>query len=371
MNNAQLTINNQELGIKNQELGFENGRAIDSELVERAKQESIKEWEKLEKPDELKGIRAYTDLKLDSTVKQRVVSEMKNEAVSEFNKLEKPRELAGLPSVKGIKLDSTYKDSASVAKMRKQLINRGEQELRNTKVFGELDENKSAALKSKENFFQTPNEISMKDGRLDSAAIKQQAMEKAKTQLTQIAQQAGALNQVNKLKGKYGKVLNSNDLSTAVKRNSLEGQPFGQRLVLGGDFNILDTDPFIADLAGSVGYKFTKRLLSGIQGSYRVGRMDSSSVRGGRVFTNYDLARNFYAAGEFEMMSRSVNIENGSERDWHPGFFLGVGRTFALLPKLKAQVALMYNFLYENQDGIYNRPFVVRFGFSSQGLFKK
>ncbi len=358
-------------GQLNEELTLGEQLSVDSVLLEKAKEKGKEEWEALEKPEELEGLEVYKDVKLDSTLKQRVVSELKSEAKAKFDQLEKPKEVEELLAIKGIQLDSTLTDSATVAKVRKQLISRGEQELRKTSIISELDENKAAATEAQKRLFQTPEEVPLKDGQLDSAALKQQALETAKTQLMRVAQRTGAMNQVNRLKNKYGKVLNSNDLSTAVKRNSLKGEPFGQRLVLGGNFNLLDTDPFSVDLSGSLGYKFTKRLLLGVQGSHRVGQADSASVSGGRTFVNYDLAKNFYVAGEFELMRQTLSTESATREEWHPGFFLGVGRKFSLLPKVNAQVALMYNFLHENRGGIYNRPLVVRFGLSFEGVFKK
>ena len=368
--NEELRIGKDELGIRNEEIALGERILVDSALLESAKEKGKEEWEALEKPEELKGLEGYNDMKLDPALKQRVFSEVTNGAKAEFSELENPKELEERITVRGIKLDSTLTDSAAVAKVQKQLLDRGEEELRKTSVIRELEENKSSSLSTTKNFFQTTEELTMTEGQLDSAALKQQALERAKAQVMQVAQQTRALNKVNRLKSKYGKVLNSNDLSTAVKRNSLEGVPLGERIVLGGNFNIQSREPFSADVSGSFGYQFSKRLIVGIQGSYRLGNVDSTAVLGGRAFINYDLTKNFFMATEFEMMRKKLERESTVKNEWHPGMFIGIGRSFPVLPKMNAQVALMYNLLHDNQEGIYNRPIVVRFGYNYHGLFK-
>jgi len=324
----------------------------ESLLVAKVKEKALEKTKELEKPDFVDETLA---IKPDSTIKEQAIEKAKQE----LDEVEKPEEVNELLAVKGLKLDSGLRDSTNQAIVKQKAVAKAESELRSQEEFAALDKNKASASELKNDYFNT-SEIPLDSGKIN----KEQALEMAKEEAMQLAQKSRHFDQLNKLKGKYSKVVNSNDLSTAVKRNSLKGEPLGNRMVLGGNFNILETKPLTVDLSASIGYKLSKKWITGIHLNHRLGSPDSVSISGGRWFVNFDLAKGFFAASEFEMMHKKIKNEEVSSKKWQPGFFLGIGRKMKLFNKVQAQVALMYNFIHDNQAGIYDKPLVIRFGFN-------
>jgi len=74
----------------------------------------------------------------------------------------------------------------------------------------------------------------------------------------------GAQQKVSKLLSKYREFSNSNDLSTAVKRTSMEGKTFWEHLLIGGNFNVVSTRPFSLDLSPQLGYRIRTNLAIGV-----------------------------------------------------------------------------------------------------------
>jgi hypothetical protein len=177
---------------------------------------------------------------------------------------------------------------------------------------------------------------------------------------------------------KYSTVLNSNDLSTAVKRTSLQGRPLRQRLVAASNFQIISLQPVSIDLAPQLGYRFNSRLTGGVGGHYRQTFVDSIPRMAPRViglkgFVSYDLVKQFFAYSEYDRNSTGVKIQEGkAHRNWETAYLIGVGRKLALTPKLDVTIVALYNLGHHSTDQVFNRPFVVRFGIqTSETAFLK
>lgn len=189
----------------------------------------------------------------------------------------------------------------------------------------------------------------------------------------------GAKKKMDLLMKKYSYVSNSNDLSTAVKRTSLEGKLFRERLVIATNFQVLNLDPVSIDFSPQVGYKFNSRFVVGLGGTYRQTFKDSiptlsPEVFGAKVFASYDVVKSFFAYGEFNENSPGVRQAEGQyTRIWKPAALLGVGRKFSVHKKIDMTVVALYNFLHDKSNALYPRPFMVRVGFqlSDIALLKK
>ena len=182
------------------------------------------------------------------------------------------------------------------------------------------------------------------------------------------------------LKGKYSSVLNSNDFNTGVKLNSLEDRTFRERLIVGGNFQIVEAKPLVLSLSPMIGYRFNKRLSSGLAGNLRIAEKNaklsnSKNATGGKVFTQYNVITTFLAIGEYELMNTNFTSSSGNETksEWIPGAFLGIGRQFSIHPMVSASVSVLYNFLYKPGKSPYTNAFVFRFGFqlSELAMLKK
>jgi hypothetical protein len=214
----------------------------------------------------------------------------------------------------------------------------------------------------------------------DSAYVREQAKKKAEEMaMKYVAEHPELMQGVQKkmalLMKKYSMVPNSNDLSTAIKRSSLKGKPLRERLVIGGNFQVLSWDPFTIDFSPSVGYKFNRKFVIGIGGNYRQTFSTDTipklapEILGYKAFANYDVFRNFFVYGEFDRNSPGVRkSESTSARIWHNAAFVGVGRKVTIHSKIEMTVIAMYNLIHKANDPVYPRPFVVRIGFQTSEL---
>ncbi len=218
----------------------------------------------------------------------------------------------------------------------------------------------------------------------DSAARREMAKKKAEELATKYLEDnpsalKAAQRKMEMLMKKYSFVPNSNDLSTAVKRTSLKGKSFRERLVIATNFQLLSIDPVAIDFSPQVGYKFNTRLAAGVGMMYRQTFSDtipviSPTVFGYKGFVSYDVIKSFFAYGEFAQNSPGIEVREGiSKRIWKPAAILGIGRKFAVHKKIDMTVTALYNFLYRYPDPVYPRAFFVRVGFqlSNIALVKK
>ena len=189
-----------------------------------------------------------------------------------------------------------------------------EQKVGHFREFQELKKQTAELEKLK----QMPNEYKEKYGKYqDKEFLKQQALAKAKELGTkhfadhqdklQAAQQTLA-----KYKKKYSAIQSTKDMSTAVKRNSLKGKPLGERLVLGGTFQI-NKDPTAVDISPLLGYKLNKKTRFGAGVTYRANLdfkdkqvLSQNQVYGWRGFFEREAFKGFFGHAEFESMNSEI-----------------------------------------------------------------
>jgi hypothetical protein len=218
----------------------------------------------------------------------------------------------------------------------------------------------------------------------DSSAMKAKARQKAEEMaLGYLEKNPKVVNAAEKtmakLMKKYSFVPNSNDLSTAVKRTSLKGKTFRERLVIATNFQVLNINPFSIDLAPQLGYRFNSRLTLGLGGTYRQTFSDSlpavsPQVFGYKAFVSFDAIKSFFVYGEFDNNSPGLIINEGiAKRSWKAAAFIGAGRRFSIHKKLDMTVSALYDILHQSPDPIYPRPFIIRMGFqlSDVAMLKK
>ncbi|HTJ51988.1 MAG TPA: hypothetical protein VL443_21150 [Cyclobacteriaceae bacterium] len=213
----------------------------------------------------------------------------------------------------------------------------------------------------------------------DSAQIKQLAKKKAEDLAMDYLNSnpellKSARAKMNLLMKKYSFVSNSNDLSTAVKRSSLKGRTFKERLVIAANFQVLTIDPVSIDFSPLIGYRFNRKLTTGIGGTYRQTFHDSipklaPQVFGYKAFGSYEVINSFFAYLEYGGNSPGLKKDEGkSTRIWKYVFLAGVGKKITIHPKVEMTLVFAYNFLYKPNDPIYPRPWVVRVGFQTSDL---
>lgn len=215
----------------------------------------------------------------------------------------------------------------------------------------------------------------------DQERLKEQGKDKAVGEaLDYFATHVGKLQmsqaKVSKLLSKYRDISNSEDLSTAVKRTSMQGKTFWEHLVIGGNFNIVSTSPVSIDLSPLLGYKFTTRFSLGVGMNYRHTFRDSikhnwyvspvnTSFKG---FANYGVFKGFFTYGEWERSRLSGKLNDHAKREWRNNYFVGIGKKILVHPKLYLNTTLLYNLNNEDKNPIHPRRFQIRFGFQLSEL---
>ena len=169
------------------------------------------------------------------------------------------------------------------------------------------------------------------------------------------------------LKKKYSTV----EGDVRQKRSSLQGTPFGERLVYGGTMQINRTPSLTVDLSPQLAYQWNKRISTGVGGTYRLTLSEDyrsistdNAVYGGRAFTEYGVFQGFLLHGEYERMSQASPVINqdASQRTWQTSLLAGIGKTYRIGGQWQGSVLVLYNFRHQKQD-IHGRPWVFRFGF--------
>lgn len=172
------------------------------------------------------------------------------------------------------------------------------------------------------------------------------------------------------LKKKYSEVPNSNDLSTARKRTSLKGDPLWQRLVIGGDFNVVKTNPLSLDLSPVLGYKINKIFEAGVSGSYRTllevnkaGISDTSNnPYGFGLFANHMVYKNFFGQLEGNRTKTTNGTIERPQRVWQSSLLIGVGRELKITNWLKMRAVVMFNLFHDNLKSPYGSPVIFKTG---------
>ncbi|MDN5217554.1 hypothetical protein QQ020_36110, partial [Fulvivirgaceae bacterium BMA12] len=191
-----------------------------------------------------------------------------------------------------------------------------------------------------------------------------------------------AQSKLTKLKQKMGKfgALNGGKLK---KENEMKGKPLGERLVLGGNFQLHPGDLVSLDISPIVGYRWTKMLRIGLGGTYRTTfdekekflLSDEKEVFGYRGYVEHDVYKGFYVHGEYERLNGTDLSKKNIPQDnrantWRDGALLGLGKSYQIKNKIKGNVMMLYNFLYDDQSH-YNKPWNLRFGFELIGSGKQ
>jgi hypothetical protein len=227
--------------------------------------------------------------------------------------------------------------------------------------FAELGELKE--LKSQYDQYASPKKLEQTG--------KQKATEEAMDLVAKHADKLDAAQEkVSKLLSKYGDIANSDDLSKAVKRTSMQGRTFGERLVIGGTFNIISTDPLSIDFSPRLGYKFTSSFILGIGMKYRFTSGDSLNCNwyvsayntSFNAFASYEVIKGFYGHAEWERSGAAGKPQDLSGKQWTNNYFLGIGKKIKIHPMLYFNTMVLYNLNSQEKNPTYPTRWQFRLG---------
>ncbi|MBL7832868.1 MAG: hypothetical protein JNK18_02895 [Cyclobacteriaceae bacterium] len=277
--------------------------------------------------------------------------------------------------------DLIRSDSTAVRKAGNQFMSRAPQQAGGLEEVKALKDYKAqtASLDPTQNtYVKQVNQLQ------DTAYQKEQARKKAEELAAEYLANNPSLMKpaqakMDVLMKKFSAVPNSHDLSTAVKRTSLGGKSFKQRLYIAANFQVLSFKPVAFDFSPVIGYRINTRWVAGTGIHWRKTFDDSLAIAatnalGYKVFTSYDIFRNFFAYAEFSHTAISQTRKEGETlRTWQPAALAGLGRKFTLHPKLEMTVVVLYNFIHDDDNRLYTSPWIIRFGFQASRLvfFKK
>lgn len=189
-----------------------------------------------------------------------------------------------------------------------------------------------------------------------------------------------AQNKATNFLGKYREYFNKGDSTVGIKRTSLAGKTWRERIVVGGNFNVVSTSPFSLDLSPLAGYRFNTKFYAGIGFSYRQTFGDSLRYKlyisptntSARIFVNYDLIKNFFAYAEIEAAGLKVKNKEATAQEWRFNYFIGLGKKLLLHPKVFMTITAIYNLNSANNNPAYPQKFQIRIGFQTSDLaFRK
>lgn len=266
-----------------------------------------------------------------------------------------------------IELDSLSKE---------QLLVQSGELLQNKLEESDYFENLQKTLNDQQQILDAQNELieaqkTRLEGYMNQKALKEKMTNATKDFLQEHTQKIQSVqSEMSELKQVYTTVPNSNDLSTAIKETSLKEESIGKRLVLGGNFNIGQVDPFGMDLSPLIGYRFNELFSAGITGTYRVQfdrdklnlQQGGETIYGYSFFIAHQVYRNFFGYLEGENKAVSIQGEEGRSVNWTKGLLFGIGRKLRISKSAEIQILILYNFLYNNEDQMYNSPLIIKTG---------
>ncbi|MGK7390100.1 MAG: hypothetical protein ACNS60_07105 [Candidatus Cyclobacteriaceae bacterium M2_1C_046] len=227
----------------------------------------------------------------------------------------------------------------------------------------ELDEFEELGLKKKEIKALEDRMVDVQNITSGDPKLKNELVQKAGKYISEnISQVQAAQNQMTTLKKKYSYMPSSQDLSSAVKRNSLEGKTFKERVIIGGNFNFLTTKPLVLDLAPIIGYRINKLFEIGASAKFRqefdqdLNISSNEQTKGFGFFASHAVYRKFFGYAEFERVYKpdERTILNENDRKWEDAALIGVGRRFRISKLFELQALVLVNVLHDAIDSPYN-----------------
>lgn len=156
-----------------------------------------------------------------------------------------------------------------------------------------------------------------------------------------------------------------------VDKPAKDGSVTGNRFVFGGFIGAQFGDFTAIDVSPIVGYRVTNKFTAGLGMTYQyvsfkdpTGYYQSykSNIIGPRVFASYDLFYGLFLHTEYEHLWFEYDDSFIVYRDDQPGLFVGGGLNLAAGERAYFQILALWNLLWDSQNLIYGRPFVLRFG---------
>lgn len=293
------------------------------------------------------------------SIKQQTISKIKN--IEEVNEVEE--------KISEIK-PQVEEYQGYIDDVKEGNTERLEQEAARLKPVSELQDKLSEAEQIPKEYLSEVEKFKDKDYLLEQG--KDQAMEMAIDHFSGHADKLKAAQDLlKKVKKDYDEVQSIHELPEKTK-HSLSETPLKERLNYGGNFQFHQGKPISIDISLTISYKITKKIASGIGGTYRYSIPTTKSkfpyivdegVYGFRTFGDYVFYKSFYVHLEYESLKKvSHSLDNDLKTGkWISGGLFGIGKEYNITKKVKGNVVFLYNILH-NSKSPYQKPYMVRMG---------
>lgn len=211
------------------------------------------------------------------------------------------------------------------------------------------DQRNIASLAGLQSRSQLQQDLQQRLGSAPTSSQLQQQVSEGQTQLNQLR------DALNKKGGDAGEI-------PGFKPNSQKTKSFLHRLEYGSNVQSTRANNFFpatTDIGLSIGYKVSDKSTIGIGGSYKLGWGNgiqhinlSHQGIGARSFVDIKLKGSLWVSGGGEMNYRSQFRDFSILNDyssWQRSLLLGLEKKFSLGKKMKANMHLLYDFLYKQQ----------------------
>ncbi len=177
-----------------------------------------------------------------------------------------------------------------------------------------------------------------------------------------------AMDQMSKYKKRYSDVQSLKDLPKKAP-NPMKGKPLIERLVPGITLQIQQRNEWWVDFNPYLGYRFNKRLTSGLGWNHRLaynsdmGQFNTiSNVYGPRAYGEYRLNKGIVPRVELECLNAPVrNLPDFTYRyrEWVWSVMAGIKKDYRISKSIRGNAQVLYN-IY---DPDYKSPYVDRWNF--------
>ncbi|MCZ8023783.1 MAG: hypothetical protein O9294_18640, partial [Cytophagales bacterium] len=318
-----------------------------------------------------------TDHNINSELSTKLSTKELEEIKSKLNEIEiLKKEL----SISKLKLDSVQRASAkekATVKIEEEANNFVKEELGNS--LPENTEMSPAELEEVRNMQAMVRKYEDKD------LIQKQMAMKAKTiALEEMAKQSPALlkaqSTLTKTQSKYRQFNSYKDVQKN-RLNALKGKSFIERFSPGATLQVLKKEDLEIFIAPGAVYKLTGRISIGTYFVYKsqirvkptYEWLEERQAYGGKVVGRITFGKGFLVQYDFEKLS--AHQYNFSKKEYSPRkvsnhWMLGLGKSFLISRKLRAETILHYNFNYKT-DYIYSSQINLRTGIYWRSFIKE
>jgi hypothetical protein len=183
-----------------------------------------------------------------------------------------------------------------------------------------------------------------------------------------------AMDKMSKYKEKYNSVSSIKDLPPK-RPNPMKEKPFVERLVPGLTLQFHSNQNFLLDVNGSLGFKFTERIIAGLgwnqRWAYSIDSKEfspSGRIYGVRSYGEFHFKKGFALRADVECMNTLVKetltgISETGYREWVWSMFTGVKQEYRITSFLKGNAQVMYNLFDPHNKSPYGDRLNVRIGF--------